>query len=121
MIDLQSLLPFDLFLQVKGITPGRTVSIVAGVVGLISIGIGWWAMARSTRHTSLGRRMGIAALVIGFTGMVLGLEHFASTTGGFGTGSGRAGAIVAMVIGLTGMFLGWRALVRSQRIARESK
>jgi xanthosine utilization system XapX-like protein len=117
---MQNLLQVDLFLQVSGITPGRAVSLLAGVIGLIGIVIGWMALSRTARRISSGRQMGIVALAMGLIGMVLGGLHLASTTGGFGTGKGRAGAIVAMVIGLIGLILGRRALTRARRIATGS-
>lgn len=118
---MQSLLEVDLLLQVRGITPGRAAALLAGVVGLISVGIGWWALIRSTRDTGSVRIMAIVALVVGLTGVVLSGLHLARTTGGFGTGGGRAGAIIGLVVGLIGMVLGGRALARPRRIARRSE
>jgi hypothetical protein len=114
---MQSLLQVDLFLQVSGITPGRAVSLLAGVIGLTGIVIGWMALNRTARGISSGRQMGIVALAMGLISMVLGGLHLASTTGGFGTGKGRAGAIVAMVVGLISLILGRRAQARARRIA----
>jgi hypothetical protein len=108
-MSMQSLLQVDLFLQ---ITPGRLSSIIAGLVGLVSVIIGGVALARSRRSGA------IIAFVMGLIGVVFSGVHLASTTGGFGTGKGRAGAIVALVIGLMGMVLGWLALSRSRRVAR---
>jgi xanthosine utilization system XapX-like protein len=117
---MQNLLQIDLFLQVSGITPGRAVSLLAGVIGLIGIVIGCMALSRTARRISSGRQMGIVALAMGLIGMVLGGLHLASTTGSFGTGKGRAGAIVAMVVGLISLFLGRRAQARARRIAGSS-
>jgi hypothetical protein len=100
----------SLFLQV--ITSGRLESIVAGVIGLISIIIGRYALVRS------GRIAAIVSLVLALTCIVLSVLRLSLSTGGFGTGSGRLGAIVAIVVGIIGMVLGGRALARSRRLAR---
>lgn len=118
---MQPLFEVNLFLQVSGITPGRAAALVGGVVGLISVAIGWWALVRSARRIDSGRIMAIVALAVGLTGMVLSGLHLARTTGGFGTGGGRAGAIVGLVVGLIGMVLGGRALSRYRRIAKEQQ
>jgi len=96
---------------VRGITSGRLGAIGALVVGLISVVIGWLAVARS------GRRGAIVALAVGLIGIVLSGLHLARATGAIGTGSGRLGAIVALVMGLIGMVLGVSALARSRRTA----
>jgi FtsH-binding integral membrane protein len=101
-----------------GTTPGRLASIAAGVVGLISVVIGWLALARSASRINSGRLMSIVALTVGLVGVILsGLHLIRSAGNAFGTGSGRLGAIVALVIGLVGMVLGGRALARSRKIA----
>jgi hypothetical protein len=100
----------DVLLQVSGLTPGRVAAIIPGIIGLVSVVIGWMALARAA--TGTGRTKAIVALVLAITCVLLSGWHLARTTGGFGTGSGRAGAIVAMVIGLTGLILGSRALMR---------
>jgi Family of unknown function (DUF6223) len=89
---------------------GRFGAIVAGVVGLISVAIGGWALARSAGSWAIG------ALAAGLTGMVLGAWHLVRSADGFGTGNGRAGAIVALVVALIGMSLGGLALARSRRV-----
>ena len=95
------------------ITSGRARSILAGVVGLISLIIGGLALARTGRiGTGSGRAGSIVALVLGLIGIVLSVVHLAGSTG-FGTGGGRAGAIVALVLGLIGMSLGGLALART--------
>jgi uncharacterized protein YcnI len=100
-----------------GITSGRLASLVAAVVGLISVVVGGLALARSVGRigTGNGRLGAIVAMVAGLIGMVGSGVHLATSTGAFGTGSGRAGAIVAMMLGLIGMVLGGLALVRSRR------
>ena len=115
---MQSFFEVDLLLQVRGITPGRIAALLAGLVGLISVGIGWWALVRSARHINSGRIMAMVALVVGLTGMLLSGLHLARATGDFGTGSGRAGTIVGLVVGAIGMVLGGRALARSRRVAK---
>ncbi len=94
------------------LTAGRTRSMVAAVVGLLSLVIGALALARiGSRNV---RAVAIVALVLGLIGVVLSVVHLGSSTG-FGTGGGRAGAIVALVLGLVGMNLGGLALARSRR------
>ena len=93
------------------LTAGRARSMVAVVVGLISLGIGWLAVSRSAGS---GRTVAIVALVLGLLGVVLSVVHLGSA-GGFGTGGGRAGAIVALVLALIGMSLGGLAVARSHR------
>ena len=117
-MDMQSLLQTDLFLQVRGITPGRAAALIPAVMGLISVVIGRLALIRSARRISSGRIMGITALTMGLIGIVLSVQHLARATGGIGTGSGRLGAIVALVLALIGIVLGGLALARSRRIAR---
>jgi apolipoprotein N-acyltransferase len=113
-MNMHSLLQIGYLLQV---TPGRLFSIVAGLLGIMSVVIGWRALARSAKQTGSRRFRAIMALVVGLIGVFLSGLHLATTTGGFGTGKGRAGAIVALVIGSIGTSLGWRALKRSRQIA----
>jgi FtsH-binding integral membrane protein len=119
-MNMQSLLQVGIFLQVRGITPGRAATILPAVLGLISVIIGCMALARSARRIESRRLKAIVALVAGLTGIVLSVLHLARATGGFGTGSGRLGAIVALVLALTGTVLGALALARSRRMATES-
>lgn len=119
-MDLQSLLPDGFLLQVRGITPGRAAAIVSAVVGLISVVVGWWALARSGGYSGSRRLKALVALGVGLIGIILSALHLARATGGIGTGSGRLGAIVALVMGLIGMVLGGRALVRSRRMGMDS-
>ena len=119
-MNMQSLLQVGLFLQVSGITLGRAAALLPAVVGLISVVIGWLALARSAGRIGSGRLKAIVALVMGLIDMVLSGLHLARATGGIGTGSGRLGAIVALVVGLIGMILGGLALARSRRIATGS-
>jgi hypothetical protein len=89
---------------VTGITTGRAKSIVAGVVGLISIVIGWRAKARSAKQ---GAKV---ALAFGIIGIVLSVVHLSTSAGAvFGSGSGKAGAIVALLLALIGVTLGMLA------------
>jgi FtsH-binding integral membrane protein len=103
-----------------GTTSGRLAALAAGVVGLISVVIGW--LARSARRNGSKRLMSIVALAVGLTGVILSALHLVRSAGNaFGTGSGRLGAIVALIIGLTGMVLGGLALARSRKIAADSE
>lgn len=116
-MNILSLLQVDLFLQVSGLTPGRAAALLPAVLGLISVIIGWIALARSAAHTGSGRLLAIGALGLGLIGIILSGLHLARATGAIGTGSGRLGAIVALVLGLIGMAFGWLTLSRSRRIA----
>ena len=119
-MDIQNLLPFDLFLQVSGITSGRAATISYALMGLISVVMGWMAMARSAR-IGPGRLRAIVALVCGLTGTALSIFHLTSSTGGFGTGSGKLGAIVALMLAVLGMVLGGLALTRLRRTGRRQQ
>ena len=87
-----------------GVTPGRLGAIVAAVVGLLSVILGWRALAR---HGGA-----VAALVVALIGVTLSGLHLVRSSGAIGTGSGRGGAIVALVLALIGMILGGLALAR---------
>jgi hypothetical protein len=102
----------DVLLQVSGLTPGRVAAIIPGILGLISVVLGWMALARSASRPGPARTKAIVALVLALTCVVLSGMHLVRTTGGFGTGSGKAGAIVAMVIGTVGLVMGGRAWSR---------
>lgn len=99
-------------------TAGRTRAMMVAVVGLISLVMGGFALARSKRGTGTGsgRTAAIVALVLGLIGVILSVVHLGGSTG-FGTGGGRAGAIVALVLALIGVTLGGLALARSRRSA----
>jgi hypothetical protein len=99
---------------VTGITTGRARSLVGGVVGLMSLVIGWRAKIRSAKghnvHTGA-----ILALVSGSIGIILSIVHLSNAAGAvFGSGSGKAGAIVALVLSLTGMILGGLFFVKNK-------
>jgi hypothetical protein len=99
------------------LTPMRLRAVVAVVVALISVVIGWLSLARSAGRFGIGngRTGAIVATVVGLIGIVLAGLHLANSTGGFGTGNGRAGAIFAIVLGLIGVVLGGLAQARSRR------
>jgi hypothetical protein len=94
---------------VKGITAGRAKSLVGGVLGLISLIIGWRAKVRLANNHS-AKSLAITALVLGLVAIGLSVAHLVNVTGGFGTGGGKAGAIVALVLGVVGSTLGGLAL-----------
>ncbi len=108
---MQSLLQPDL-LQVSGLTPGRAAAILPAALGLISVIIGWLALARSAGHIRKKRIRAIVALVLALIDIILSILHLARATGDIGTGSGKLGAIVALVFGLAGMATGGLALAR---------
>ena len=112
-MNIQYLLQVDLFLLL--ITTGRLLSVVMGLVGLISIVIGRQALAHSTGVIGPRRLKAITELVMGLIGISFSILHISRSVGSFGTGSGKLGAIVAMVMGLIGAALGCLALARSRQ------
>jgi hypothetical protein len=93
---------------------GRLVPTVAAVVGLLSVIIGWLALARSGRPGT-GRTRAFVALAAGLVSVVVGGVHAANAAGGLGTGNGLAGALVAVALGLIGTVAGGLALARARR------
>ena len=90
---------------VKGITAGRARSLVGGLLGLISLIMGWRAKSRLANGHSR-KSSATIALVVGLIAIGFSIVHLANVAGGFGTGGGKAGAIVALVLGVTGATLG---------------
>lgn len=111
----------NFILQVSGLTSGRAATILPAIMGLISVIIGWRALARSAGRVGASRLMVILALVLGLIDMVLSGLHLTRITTGLGTGSGKLGAIVAFVLGVIGMVLGVLAWGRSRRMAVGNK
>lgn len=105
----------DVAVPAGEITTGRAKALVSDAIGLISVIVGGFALARAARSLGNGRAAAGMALLLGLLGVVLSVVHLGTATGGFGTGSGRAGAIVALVLSLIGMSLGGLALSRSRR------
>jgi uncharacterized membrane protein len=102
--------------NVYTLTPNRFVASGAVASGLVGAVSGALALTRSGR-TGVGRRRGIAALVLGPIAWVTGGLVVATADGGIGTGNGLAGGVVAIVLGLMGTSAGVLALVRARRIA----
>lgn len=100
-------------------TTGRIISIITGVIALVSIILGRQALSRSRRGSGSSRAL--VALIAGLVSMVLSVVHLATSTGGFGTGSGKLGAIVAMILGLTGTVISAMAISRAGRITKEHR
>lgn len=92
---------------VKGITAMRARSLVGGVLGLISLVIGWRARNRALKGIgNKGRKGAVVALSLGAVALLLSLFHLSLSAGAvFGSGSGKAGAIVALVLSLIGITL----------------
>lgn len=95
---------------VTGLTSARARSLVGGVIGLISLIVGWRVKSRPSVQPGRSRSWAITALGLGFIAIILSVVHLANVTGGFGTGGGKAGAIVALVLGLIGTSLSGLAL-----------
>lgn len=90
---------------VKGITAGRAQSLVGGVIGLISLIVGWVAKARSSQK---GAKIAVA---LGLLSIFLAVVHLITVGGAvFGSGSGKAGSLIALPLAITGTILGWLAL-----------
>lgn len=99
---------------VYGITPGRLVSLVGGVVGLISVISGGLALRPSAR-LGFKKRGAIIARTGGLVCIVFSLVNLARANGAIGTGSGKLGAIVAIVLGVVGLILGSVAMARYRK------
>ena len=85
----------------KGITPGRAGSLLGGVIGLISVIIGWRAKVRSTPK---GAKV---AITLGLLAILLAMIHLSFVAGAvFGSGSGKAGSLVALLLAVIGITLG---------------
>jgi peptidoglycan/LPS O-acetylase OafA/YrhL len=85
---------------VSGVTSGRAMSIVTGLLGLVSLTISWRAKARSAKK---GAKI---ALGLGLVVVALSIIHLVTTAGAvFGSGSGKAGAIVALLLGVVSIIL----------------
>ena len=97
-------------------TPKRFVASGGVAAGLVGAAIGALALTRSAGRAGIGRRRGIAALVLGPIALVMGGLVVATADGGIGTGNGLAGGIVAIVVGLMGTSAGAVALVRSRHM-----
>ena len=96
---------------VKGITGGRARSLAGGIVGLVSLVMGWSAKRRWKRDNGNGRNLARLALVLGLISTIFSVVHLANTAGAvYGSGSGKAGAIVALLPGSIGIILSWSVL-----------
>ncbi len=100
-----------------GLTSGRAKALLGGVVGLMSLLMGWRTKVRSAEGTGSKRTAAIVALVLGLTGILLSVLHLSTSVGAvFGSGSGKAGAIVALVLSLLGTTFGGLALRSSKTV-----
>jgi hypothetical protein len=94
------------------LTPGRSWSIVAAVLGLAGAIVGARALARSTR-----RWEAVAALAAGAAGTIIGGVVVAAAEGGPNTGYGIVGGYLSIGVGLVAVLLGGLALARTRRAA----
>lgn len=95
-------------------TPERLAASAAALLALAGVVIGGWALVRA-RRAGGGLNGGIAALVAGLIGMLLGGFVVATADGGLGTGNGLGGGVVAVVLGVIGVLLGGLARLRARR------
>jgi hypothetical protein len=110
-MTIQDLIQLDMLLQVRGITPGRAAALLPGVLAIISVIIGWWALTRSASDTRKRKIAAIISSVLSVVALVLTVMHLINTAGSrIGTGSGRLGAFVALVLSVTGIVLSGIAL-----------
>ena len=96
----------------RDITAGRALSLAGLAVGLVSVILGWRALARATGGQRRSR--GLAALIVGCLGVAMTGWHLATMTGAIGTGSGKLGGFVALAVGLIGSALGGVAVGRAR-------
>jgi hypothetical protein len=91
----------DSYTYVKGITTGRAISLVGGVMGLISLIIGWRAKVRSSQK---GAKI---AITLGLLAIFSAIVHLSVVAGAvFGSGSGKAGSLAALPLAIIGAILG---------------
>ncbi len=103
--------PGETSAYVTGITPERAKSLVGGVIGLLSLVMGWRTKVRSSGGAGSKRTGAIVALVLGLMGILLSVVHLSTSVSAvFGSGSGKAGAIMGLALSLIGTTLGGLAL-----------
>jgi Family of unknown function (DUF6223) len=95
---------------VKGITPARARSLVGGVLGILSIIIGWRVRTSKAGNNKTAKPWILTGMILGLTAIIFSVVHLAVTPGGFGTGGGKAGAIATLGLGVAGSTLSGRAL-----------
>ncbi|HEY3468719.1 MAG TPA: DUF6223 family protein [Amycolatopsis sp.] len=94
------------------LTAGRLWSVVAAVVGVAGIVIGWLAL---TGRAGSGRTASMTAVVLGVAGAIGGGAVVAAAKGGPGTGYGIVGGYLALLVGVVAAGLGAWAIVRARR------
>ena len=95
---------------VKGITTGRAITLVTGVLGLIGLIIALRAKRRLAKN-STNRNGLVVAFVLSLVTIILSvIQLIISADAVFGSGSGKAGAIVALLLGLIGIGISGLAL-----------
>ncbi|MGC7101720.1 DUF6223 family protein [Amycolatopsis lurida] len=99
--------------DVYALSAGRIGAFAGGLLGLLGVIIGGFALARAWR------RGAVIAVAAGITGMAVGGLVVLTAEGGVGTGNGLGGGVVALVVGLLGAALGGVALTRSPGRVRQ--
>ncbi|PST81812.1 hypothetical protein C7T94_18260 [Pedobacter yulinensis] len=85
---------------VTGLTAGRSKSIAAGLLAVVSVVGG--GMAKIRRRRTLAK----IGLTTGLVAVLISLIHLSTSAGAaLGSGSGKAGAFIALVLGLIGSSL----------------
>jgi hypothetical protein len=90
---------------VSGLTSARARSVVGGVIGLVSLVIGWRSRLRQKAGHVRSRIWPKVGLALAGITIVLSVIHLGNNKGEFGSGGGKAGAIVAFVFGIVGVTL----------------
>lgn len=101
---------------VRGLTSGRLMALIPGLLGLISVIAGSIAL-RAVNRNGKGKRGSIVALAAGMIGLLMAVLHIVRSVGPIGSGSGKLGAIVASVLSVIGIILGAAALARYRKLA----
>ncbi|MCZ8520976.1 MULTISPECIES: DUF6223 family protein [Paenibacillus] len=104
--------------QVYGFTSARIKIIVTVVMGLGSVVISWWSLARASDRSGKGHwRIGtFAAVVLALISYFIAGPHLGHNPGDIGSGNGRGGAALAVILSIISTVLSGMAWYSSRRI-----
>nr|WP_275901110.1 DUF6223 family protein [Paenibacillus periandrae] len=102
--------------QVYGFTSARISILVTVVMGLGSVVISWWSLARASDRSGKGNwRIGtIVAVVLALIVYFIAGPHFGHTPGDIGSGNGRGGAAFAVILSIITIVLSGMAWIASR-------
>lgn len=102
---------------VYGFTPARIKILVTVVMGLGSVAISWWSLARASVRSGKGAwRIGtFVAVVLALITYFIAGPHFGHTPGDIGSGNGRGGAAFAVILSIIAIVLSGMAWYSSRR------